>query len=178
MTLYATTFGAPAAAGQTVALSVGPMGDGNNQEPLSTPPSVMLGGGGTTTFTMSSGTPGNPRGPIDGQVYAVSFTWSEDTIPDQSAFVSIHAYDAFTPPSPPQWTDVFPIFQQMMVLYPFMQNILDLSDEATVIANHDVIAGFMRLPITHPHFMPVTRDLSGPKTEMLLAWLDAQGGAK
>jgi hypothetical protein len=175
--LYSTVFGAPPPAGQNVDLSVGPMGNGTNQQPLIvTPQTVTLGVDGTATFTMSSGIPGNPRGPIDGQVYQVSFTWSEDTIPDGSAFVSAHVYDAFTAPATPAWTDVLPIFKQIMILFPFMESILDLSDEATVMANAATIANFMRLPVTSPHFMPVTRDLSGPKTAMILAWLDAQGG--
>ena len=178
VTLYSTVFGAPPPAGQNVSLDISPMGDGTNQQPLIvTPQSVTLGPDGTATFQMSSGIPGNPRGPIDGQVYQVTFTWSEDTIPDQTAFVSAHVYDAFTAPATPAWPDVQPIFKQIMVLYPFMQSILDLSDEATVIANAATIASFMRLPMTSPHFMPVTRDLSGPKTAMILAWLDAQGGA-
>jgi hypothetical protein len=177
VTLYATVFGATPPAGQNVDLGVSPMGSGTNQQPLSvTPQTVTLAADGTATFTMSSGIPGNPRGPIDGQVYQVTFTWNQDTIPDQTAFVSAHVFDAFTAPATPTWTDVQPIFQQIMVLYPFMKSILNLSDEAIVIANAATIAGAMRLPVTNPHFMPVTRDLSGPKTAMILAWLDAQTG--
>jgi len=178
VTLVSSVFGAPPPAGQNVTLSVQPMGDGNNQLPLSVSPStVTLGADGTATFTMSSGIPGNPRGPIDGQVYAVGFTWSKDTISDGSAFVSAHVYDAFQAPATPAWTDVLPIFRQIMVLYPFMETIIDLSDQATAIANAGMISNFMKLPVTHPHFMPVTRDLSGPKTAMILAWFAAQGGA-
>src|SRR5258706_6348584 len=88
VTLYSTVFGAPPPAGQSVDLSVSPMGNGTNQQPLAViPQTVTLGADGTASFSMSSGIPGNPRGPIDGQVYQVSFTWSEDTIPDQTAFV-------------------------------------------------------------------------------------------
>lgn len=176
VTLYATVFGAPPPPNQTVALSVSPQGPGVNVQPLTVaPPSVTLGPDGTATFTLHSGSPGNPRGKIDGQVYAVDFDWSENTILDQSAFVSIHVYDAFSVPKNPDWqTGVFPTFQQIAVLYPFMQTIIDLSDEATVQANAKLIASFMRLPVTDPHFMPVTRDLSGPKTETILEWLDAQ----
>lgn len=178
VTLYATGFGDPPPPGQTVDLAVQPMGSGTNVRPLVvTPQTVTLAADGTATFTISSGSPGNPRGPINGQVYAVTFTWSDDTNPDPSAFVSVHVYDALAVPATPTWQDdVFPIFQQIMVLYPFMQTILDLSDEATVVANAALIAGFMRLPMTDPHFMPVTRDLSGPQTETILRWLDAQGG--
>jgi len=172
VTLYATTFGAPAAKGQTIKLSVQPMAKGKTQEPLAVPASVKLGSGGTATFTMKSGTPGDPRGPIDGQVYGVHFQWSENTIPDQSAFVSVRVFDAFTVPKKPTWeNDILPIFQQYMVLFPYMKNILDLSDRATVLANRKTIAEVMRLPRTDPRFMPVTRDFSGPKTKMILAWL-------
>jgi hypothetical protein len=172
VTLYATTFGAPAKKGQMIKLGVQQMGNGNTQKPLAVPPSVKLGSGGMATFTMKSGTPGDPRGPIDGQVYGVQFQWSENAIPDQSAFVSVHVYDAFAVPKKPTWAhDILPIFQQYMVLFPYMKNILDLSDKATVLANRKVIAQVMRLPVTDPRFMPVTRSFSGPMTKMILAWL-------
>lgn len=172
VTLYATTFGAPAAKGQTIDLRVQQMGGGNTQKPLTVPASVKLGAGGTATFTMKGGTPGDPRGPIDGQVYGIHFQWNENTIPDQGAFVSARVFNAFAAPKKPTWeNDILPIFQQYMVLYPYMKNILDLTDKATVLANRKAIAQAMRLPMTDPHFMPVTRDLSGPKTKMILAWL-------
>lgn len=175
-TLYATQFGQPVS-GQNVGFALSFLGDPSTaQQPISVSPQTVTLNGGTATFTISSGSPGNPRGPIDGQVYAIGFNWSANTMPDRSATVSVHVYDAVDALSTPQWSDVAPIFGQIMFLYPFMQTILDLSDEQTVNANAAIIARFMRLPMTDPHYMPVTRDLSGPKTKMLLAYLDAQTG--
>lgn len=176
VTLYATVFGATPPAGQTVTLQVGSMGSGTNQQPLTvTPSTVTIGADGTATFEMSAGVPGNPRGPIDGQVYSVDFNWALDTLPDRSAGVSVHVYDLYAAPPSPSWTnDVQPIFQQFMVLYPYMKSILDLSDENTVKSNASLIAQYMRFPMTNPQFMPVTRDLSAAKTAMILKWLDTQ----
>lgn len=176
-TLYATRFGAPVD-GVTVRLTSRIRGVPQQaQQPLSVSPASVTMTGGKATATMFGGIPGDRRGPVDGQIYAVNFLWDENTSPDPSAAISIHVYDAFTPPPTPQWSDVQPILGQFMFLYPFMQTILDLSDEATVKANAQLIAAFMRFPMTDTHFMPVTRDLSGPKTAMVLQYLDAQGGS-
>jgi hypothetical protein len=180
-TLYATTFGATPADGQTVSLSVfafprptgAPWPDPTT--PLTVTPATVTLTNGTATFQISAGTPGNPRGAIDGLVYGIQFAWSDDTNPVQNLFVSVHVYDAFSVPATPKWTDVQPIFHQFMVLYPAMKAILNLDDQATVKANASTIAQFLSFPITNPMHMPVTRDLSGPKTAMLLKYLAAQG---
>jgi hypothetical protein len=181
-TLYATAFGATPADGQTISLSVFafPDADNGNAWPnpttaLTTTPTTVTLQNGTASFQISAGTPGNPRGALDGLVYGISFDWSEDTNPVQNLFVSVHVFDAFQVPANPQWTDVQPIFQQFMVLYPAMKQIMDLGDEATVNANASTIAQFLSFPIESPQHMPVTRDLSGPKKAMLLKYLAAQG---
>jgi hypothetical protein len=48
---------------------------------------------------------------------------------------------------------------------------LDISDEATVLGFATGILGHMKRPITDPAHMPVTRDLSPTKTQMIVAWL-------
>lgn len=182
VTLYATTFGATPADGQTVALSVFAFPDADTQQPwpdpttaLSVTPATVTLQNGTAAFQISAGTPGNPRGALDGLVYAIQFAWAADTNPVQNLFVSVHVYDDFSVPANPQWSDVQPIFQQFMVLYPAMKAILNLDDEATVNANAATIAQFLGFPITSPMHMPVTRDLSAAKTAMLLKYLAAQG---
>lgn len=180
-TLYATTFGATPADGQPVSISVAAFPNAQTGQawppptiPLTATPSTVTLNGGTATIQISAGTPGNPRGAIDGLVYSIGFNWAEDTNPVQNLGISVHVYDAFDVPAAPAWSDVEPIFQQFMSLYPGMQSILDLSDEATVNANAALIAQYLSFPIESSRYMPVTRDLSGPKTEMLLKYLAAQ----
>ena len=81
-------------------------------------------------------------------------------------------------PDTPEWeTDVLPIFAQYMKLYPFMKARMDLTDEATVIANASTIESLLTLPITSPSFMPVTRDLSSSRLATILKWLRANGAS-
>ncbi|HYK03733.1 MAG TPA: hypothetical protein VE974_18390 [Thermoanaerobaculia bacterium] len=186
--LYATTFGATPADGQQVTLTTFAFPNTDNGNawpaptiPLTTVPSTVTLNAGIATFQLSAGTPGNPRGSLDGLVYGVTFDWAEDTNPVSGLFVNAHVFDALDAPAAPQWSDVEPIFQQFMTLYPAMQSILDLSDEATVQANAALVARYLSFPESSSQYMPVTRDLSGPKKEMLLAYLAAQqpqGGAQ
>lgn len=170
LSLFATTFGGPVAAGQTATL--GPVqtfsGQPVNNVLQVTPETVALDG--ATTFTLISGNPDGQRAPIDGQVYAIPIIWDEDENPDANAFVSVLVFDALSDDSP-TWANVQPIFQQFMHLYPGMQSILDLSDEPTVKANAKVIAAYLRAPITDSRHMPVTRDLSNAKRQMILDYL-------
>lgn len=174
LSLFATVFGGPVGSGQTVTL--GPaepiVSDPPPNEIVTiTPNPVPLDPGGSGSFKITVGDPGNPRGPIDGQVYGIPIDWSLDTNPDsQNAFISLLVWDT-RPDSSPTWANVQPIFQQFMHLYPGMQSILDLSDQATVEANAKKIAAYLGTPVTSSHYMPVTRDLSGVKQQMIIDYL-------
>ena len=54
-----------------------------------------------------------------------------------------------------------------------MQARFPLDDHAQVKARAGACAAFMRLPETSSGYMPVTRDLSRDKRDLLLKWLDA-----
>lgn len=166
----ATTFGALAPAGTKIAIGPPQPGDG---VVTFTPAVATIGADGAATVKITAGNPGNARPFIDGQVYDVPFVWSQDTNRDINAVVSVKVYSAFAVPATPKWSDVQPIFQQLMHLYPSMQTILNLADEQTVRSNAALIRQYMAFPTTSPRFMPVTRDLSGPKTKMILEYLDS-----
>ncbi|HEU4886288.1 MAG TPA: Ig-like domain-containing protein [Thermoanaerobaculia bacterium] len=173
VTLIATTFGGTPAAGQTV--TIGPaqvFSTGVPDGVITFNPSTVTLVNGSATFTMSAADPGTPRQFIDGQVYAVPFTWSADTIPDPNAFLSVHVY-GIPASTAPTWANVGPILGQYAHLYPGMVGILDIGDQATVDANAALLQSVLTLPPTSPHFMPVTRDLSGPRTAMVLAYLSS-----
>lgn len=173
MTFRANTFGAAPAPGQQ--LIVGPAQPADGTITI-TPSTVPIAADGTASVTIKAGSP--PARPnIDGQVYALPFSWSQDLNPDGNAAVSVKVYSAFDAPTVPQWSDIQPIFQQLMHLYPSMQTILNLADEQTVRNNAAMIRNYLSFPMKSPRFMPVTRDLSGPKTKMILAFLDSIGGA-
>ena len=77
---------------------------------------------------------------------------------------------------PYTWIDhVQPIFQQYYYLYPVMSSILNLSDYSSVtqIQNLNLLKFAMNRPFDDPTYMPVTRDLSPLKQEVILDWLDS-----
>ena len=73
----------------------------------------------------------------------------------------------------PTWDEnVQPIFDQYAKIYPGMKNILDLSDEQTVLDNIDALLEVFSSPFDDPHTMPVTRDLSPQKVDVINTWLN------
>lgn len=75
----------------------------------------------------------------------------------------------------PTWEQyVEPIFSQYMKLYPGMKQILELTDQAQVMQNLQPLLTVFFLPFDHPHYMPVTRDLSPQKIDVIKTWIRNQ----
>ena len=194
--LVALSFGAPAA-NQTIGIQMNngpllqqPPGSppvGTSESVLQFPPSVTTDANGRASFMLTAAPEGsgNPRSYIDGQVYGIGFNYPLDSNPDPNVFVSVHVYTLVPVPDFPDWeTDVLPILLPYRELYPFMKdNVkIDLSDQSSVLQNAAEIACRMQLPETDPRYMPVTRDLSENKKQIVLKWLAqqtqrGQGGA-
>jgi len=171
VTLWANTFEQPAA-GASVTLQVSQFGSGPpTNGGVSAPPQVVTDKHGQATFTLSASNPQNPRGAIDGQVYAVNWKWASDVMPDQSAFLSVRVFDTVAVPDKPAWwTDVFPILNQYSWLYWKMWEILHINDFSTMVANAQAVVKSLTRPVTDPQHMPITRDLSADKLAILLEW--------
>jgi hypothetical protein len=193
-TLYATAFGRPAADQQ---LSFGydpsslqnqvnagpilaPQNVGNPEGACTFDLSADTGPGGTATLTISAGDPQNPRGYIDGQVYGINYglgttpppigTQTNPTNP--CLLINPLIFDGYQAPAEPDWThDVQPIFQQYANLYPVMRQYVQLDDYDSVVANASRVRGVFNAPINSTSYMPVTRDLSPARREMILSWL-------
>jgi Ferritin-like len=177
VTVHATSFGRPAA-GVTVttrrdASQLGPPRAGVPESALTFPDSVATGTDGRAEIELTASDPGNPRGFIDGQVYGVAYGWDGDEAPAQGNELSLLVWDAYPPPEAPTWVaDVQPILQQYANLYPIMRDVVDLADYADVaLAHNRALSLAMGLPETDPNYMPVTRDLSPAKRNMILNWL-------
>ena len=68
--------------------------------------------------------------------------------------------------------DVYPIFKQYGNLYPVMtENFVDLGNYYEVKEHRKAINMSLSLPMSHPNHMPVTRDLSASKRQVILEWL-------
>eukprot|EP00731_Ephydatia_muelleri_P034796 Em0077g9a len=118
--------------------------------------------------------------PIDGQVYMFSY-YAEDTPVDYNRTVAtivndiaILGYSYYSPSQPYTWKkDVEPIFSQYERLNPVMKPIVRLGSYRDVTLNHNLKLLYyaMSLDINHPSYMPVTRDLSPTKKNVILQWL-------
>lgn len=140
------------------------------------PPSVTTGADGTFTFQVSVEDPLNPRDGLEGQVYRIAPIWDQDSNPDPWIAANILLHSSYPIPDTPVWeTDVLPIFAQYMKLYPNMKARMDLTDETTVKNNASLITNLLKLPMTSPNFMPVTRDLSSSRLATILKWLQQNG---
>jgi hypothetical protein len=142
---------------------------------LTFPTSVTTGDDGSACFQMTASDPGNPRQFIDGQVYGVGYSWAEDQDPsfptDPNGIVSVLVFDTFE--GEPTWETVQPFLAQYAKLYPFMDSIFQLDDPTVYQQNIATFQEYLNFPITDPRYMPVTRDMSGDKKQVLLEWLDA-----
>lgn len=157
---------------------------------ISFPNALTTGANGQVTLTINTINPNTPRVYMDGQVFGVrclpqAIATALGNPPAilsgnaQSAFgfdpwdfVSLLVWDAYDQPA--TWANVAPILAQYAVLYPVMDQLIDLTNETEVNQQAALLRLVFGLPITDPNSMPVTRDLSDPKRAMLLKYLDAQ----
>jgi hypothetical protein len=172
ITITANLFEKPAA-GASIGLSLGDFGGdtGKPTKAVTIPKSVPLGNDGTASFDVTTKNPGNPRDYIDGQLYAINYSWKADTNPDGNTMISIHLFQQVdVPPQPTWWQDVYPILSQYARLYPAMDKIIQLDSYDAIVANIKPIVQRLNLPEDNPGQMPITRELSASKKAIILTW--------
>ena len=156
----------------------GPGPAGQPQSAFTFSKQITTGDDGTAELAISAGNPGSPRSYIDGQVYGVAYALGPHAPPvgavqNPSQILSALVWSGYTVPDRPSWLrDVRPIFQQYADLYPIMRNIVDLANYASIVGRRTMIRHVFQAPVSDPNYMPVTRDLSRNKREMLLGWLE------
>jgi hypothetical protein len=149
---------------------------------------------GCAVFTVS--TPANldmptDRQPLDSLVYLFDGPWTSLNgglfsttfqTPDNAilpaGLVVWSPYPDADMPDPTWEGQVQPIFDQYMRIYPGMQQILDLTNLSVVEGNLEPLFDVLSLPFEAPHRMPVTRDLSPQKIEVIKTWIKKQIAAK
>src|SRR5262249_42948020 len=186
---YVSQFGEPAA-GQQISLDFDSslmQGFVNQGVPVSGPPvgvptkaltwptaPILTGPDGTASVLITSHDPGNPRGYIDGQVYGITYGLGPKppqtgAVQNPSQILNPLVFSVFTIPEQPNWMEhIQPIFQQYANLYPIMRPIVDLSNYASVVGKLARLKRVFSVDETNPNYMPVTRDLSKPKRDMIL----------
>jgi hypothetical protein len=145
-------------------------------EALTIPAEISTGEDGKASFEIKAADPGNPRAYIDGQIYLIDFRLPGQGNQARSGFdyVVVHVRDAFTLPGAPQWSDIEPIMQQYANLYPIMsRSLFNLADQKTVDRHAQVLRLAFSAKMDDPNHMPVTRDLSAGKRQMIIAYLDS-----
>jgi hypothetical protein len=191
-TFYATAFGKPMSNEQiSLGYDATQMATQTQQGPLQGPSKVGVPETAllfdTTIHTKTDGTfelqltaadPGSPRQYIDGQVYGINYALGSSPPPvgsvqNPSQILNALVWSGYDVPEQPTWLhDVQPIFQQYANLYPVMRPIVDLADYASVVSRRAILKNVFDTPVTDPNYMPVTRDLSRAKREMIRKWLD------
>ena len=131
---------------------------------------------GVFEFTKTTEDPSHARLFIDGKVCFFKYYLTGRTPPtdgDVNSAIVILVWDKFEVPTEPNWIrHVQPIFQQYANLYPVMKiNFLDLSNYFDVVENKHAVIKTMSVDVEDPRYMPVTRDLSPGKAQMILKWL-------
>ena len=150
---------------------------------LTFPPTVTTNQDGVATLTLTAHALAKPRVFIDGQIYGVRCRLQQaahgaGTYSNPWDFISALVWSSFTPSAGlTWWGDIQPILHQYANLYPFMKNFLDLGNYDDVVGHIPVLQQVFNLPDEHPHYMPVTRDLSPAKRQAILNWLVTTGNA-
>jgi hypothetical protein len=83
----------------------------------------------------------------------------------------IKVFSALTAPASPTWADVQPIFAEYANLYPSMKAMIDLSNQAMVKAIQARVLATISMDEDHPGYMPVSRDLSRDKKNLIIKWI-------
>jgi hypothetical protein len=139
---------------------------------LTFPADTTTNSSGLATAQVDAGDPGNPRGPLDGQLYVIGFFSGPPAASTLEGNVIIKVYDKFTAPKSPVYADVKPILDQYSKIYPIMKPFADLSDLGIIKTRKDAILKTLQYPMEDPRYMPVTRDLSPAKSKVLVDWLN------
>jgi len=142
---------------------------------LTVPKSASSGSSGWVSVPIVAKNPDNPREYVDGQIYQINYGPAINGPFPAPMFEMIvaHVRDAVQVPDDPDWdTDVAPFMQQYDNLYPVMSKwLFSLADPAIVKEHAKILAFAFERPFDDPNHMPVTRDMSAGKRQIILNWL-------
>ncbi|MGP3964831.1 ferritin-like domain-containing protein [Nonomuraea sp. 3N208] len=167
-TMYALRHGKPAA-------GVEIMFAAEEEAPwLEFPQRLTTGADGRARLTIAGRDPGNPRGLLDGQTLTFGYgTAAAPGVPE--GLISVRVFDLQPARDRPTWeADVQPIFQQYANLYPAMRDVFDLGNYDHIVNHRRMVRAALLDPVDSPNHMPVTRDLSPGKRDMIVKWLDTK----
>ncbi len=170
VTLYATKFGCPE---ENYSINLGYDSSTDTDSGLSYPRTVRTNDKGQAQVTFTAGDP-NSRPFINGQLYFIGGDWETFEDVSSQAPLTVKVFSRLDVPNPTWEKDIKPIFEQYAYLYPYMRNLLDLSNYDVVCKseNRKQIKDKITLPFSDPDYMPVSRDLSHDQINMIVKWID------
>jgi hypothetical protein len=141
---------------------------------------VATDAGGIARLRLLASDPGSPRADqnIDGQVYFIRYTFADSTIAqsftqDADDLVSVQVYSKPNIPAQPTWENcIKDILPQYGKLYPIMGR-FQLDDYRYVYQNRMAIKTVLSKPMEDALHMPVIRDLSIPRLNAILRWIES-----
>ena len=160
------------------------------------PASLVINGGSGSAITDENGravftvkTPAKLNIParrkqLDSLVYLFTGPWADLNGVTASSGILPAALVVWSPypfagmPNPTWKGQVQPVFDEYMRIYPGMKQIMDLTSLSVVEGNLAQLLDVFSLPFDAPHRMPVTRDLSPQKIEVIKTWLKNEMGKK
>ena len=140
-------------------------------------PAVKTDENGVAYMELNAADPGNPREFIDGQLYALNYSLEGSFFVDCNPinFISIMVFDKVAKDviENPKWSDLQPTMQQYSNLYPIMsRGVFKLSNQEVVDEHAEILKFVFGKEVSDPNYMPVTRDLSRDKQQMILNYLE------
>lgn len=140
------------------------------------PPKAAVDSQGIARFKLTGTNPGNPRQYVDGQIYFVRYGLTASVpgyVGDPNDLVSVQVYEQTTIDGAPTWANgIGQIFSQYGRLYPVMA-VFGLGDHASVKKNYEIIRKVLALDMLDPLHMPVVRDLSVSRRQLIFEWMEA-----
>lgn len=131
---------------------------------------------GKATLTITGQDPGNPRGYVDGQVYFTTYTFNptvSDYNQDPNDLLSAQIYQQHPIDGTPNWQNgIGDMLRKYGMLYPIMGRFQLWTYEGVVI-NREKILRVLTTDISQPLHMPVSRDLSQIRTNLVVGWLES-----
>ncbi|MDH5670684.1 MAG: hypothetical protein OEZ06_00950 [Myxococcales bacterium] len=129
---------------------------------------------GIARFTLEATDPGNPREFIDGQIYFLRYVFEPPVSGYQQGaddLVSVLVFQNTVVQGEPTWANsIGEILGQYGRLYPIMAR-FGLTSHEQVKVNAEQIADVLERAYADPFHMPVTRDLSESRRQLILKWM-------
>ena len=118
-------------------------------------------------------------GNVEGYVYTIENSSMAYRLMNQTKFdrlIVARVFHNYSYPDEVTWTDhVQPIFKTYANMFPVMRSRgFNMNNYFDVVDHKEILRLAIALPISHPSYMPVNRDLSKVKKEMILRWLNKE----